>query len=985
MYTETSSTIAEGTGRGMWSFQYKHGDRPLEGYTIQRAAGRGGFGEVYYAISDAGREVALKVITGFEQIELRGISQCMNLKSPHLVTIFDVRQNPEGRSFVIMEFVSGLNLRELLDQSPAGLGTQKAAFFLREIAKGLSYLHDCGIVHRDLKPANIFYENGYVKIGDYGLSKAIAPTHHSGQTVTVGTVHYMAPEVGCGKYDRSIDIYALGALLYEMLTGVVPFVGASAGEILIKHLSHDADCTGIPEPFCTAIRKAMAKDPVNRYATVQEMVEAVFGAEHVRNSVSQFAPQELSMIAERVAGRISSPIPRPVIPPPIIANTSSSVTAPNGLGTPGGAWAAGYVSGSALHTGRRITETLLKPFSDSAPPVDPFSLGQRVGLGVVATFVIATCAVIFSGSRNEPETWFFTALAIIGGSLGIALVGRKWLPWRRAENHWMDRFTLGGAGAGCAIILAGIVWVDSHEQAEWAGPMFLAVLAGLGVANPRRWVRGDRKERVNFGWPAAAGAIAFAVSVMAGDNDCNPAVAIAIAGGIALIVQMLTPWNEKAAAARTDNDDDDDETGDAKTRYTQPAAFPGAAPRVGAMPGIGAIPPLPPMAPWSDVLSSPWNAIYPPKPRPYRMPVPRGMLIALFCLMVLTFAIGLAFFVPTMVNGPRDGDFVTTLSFALTFFSISMWAFIRLCHRTLTSWGLYLIMPLARLGCFIGALVAFIHFANTRRPWENDYIIPFAIFSTLWLLMWVVPFLWRMAIPTNGSPASAGPTPPPGSPAPQPAGTPEITPESTNAPAAVRTSSYVSPPAPSQPPRARRRERDVITFIANLAGGLILTSAFIFMLSIAIDVPQMVAAGVPDQSLADELRRDVFGQGVEDWPALVRNIVSPISLILFFAAGACLLIARRRRNGWHLLRGLVGVVGFAFACTPLAAEFASKKPWHRLSDIPSFNRSGWTVVQVFVDTLQGGAILFGFMLLASLALLLWPSRPAVPRDQEVAI
>jgi serine/threonine protein kinase len=177
----------------MWSYTYKHGDRPLEGYTIQRAAGRGGFGEVYYAVSDAGREVALKAITGFEQIELRGIGQ---LHEPQVAAPrLDLRRPPErqGRWFVIMEYVAGPNLRELLDESPAGLGPQKAAFFLREIGKGLSYLHDCGIVHRDLKPANIFFENGYAKIGDYGLSKAIAPTHHSGQTVTVGTVHYMAP------------------------------------------------------------------------------------------------------------------------------------------------------------------------------------------------------------------------------------------------------------------------------------------------------------------------------------------------------------------------------------------------------------------------------------------------------------------------------------------------------------------------------------------------------------------------------------------------------------------------------------------------------------------------------------------------------------------------------------------------------------------------------------------------------------------------
>src|SRR6184192_2651049 len=248
----------------MWSFQYKHGDRPLEGYTIQRAAGRGGFGEVYYALSDSGREVALKIVQGYEQIELRGVSQCMNLKSPNLVTIFDVRHNADDVPFVIMEYVNGPSLRELIDQQPAGLGIQKAAFFLREIGKGLTFLHDCGIVHRDLKPGNIFYENGYVKIGDYGLSKAMSASQHSGQTMTVGTVHYMAPEIGAGPT-----------------------------EILLKHLSAEPDVSGIPEPFATVIKKAMAKDPAQRYQSVQEMVEAIFGAEHVRESVSVFRPEEL--------------------------------------------------------------------------------------------------------------------------------------------------------------------------------------------------------------------------------------------------------------------------------------------------------------------------------------------------------------------------------------------------------------------------------------------------------------------------------------------------------------------------------------------------------------------------------------------------------------------------------------------------------------------------------------------------------------------
>jgi serine/threonine protein kinase len=288
-------------------YKYHYGDRPLEGFTIQRAAGRGGFGEVYFAISDSGREVALKAIHGNDRIELRGIGQCMNLKSPHLVSIFDVKHNEEGKPFVIMEYVAGPSLRQLIDESPSGLGVQKSAFLLREIAKGLTYLHDRGIVHRDLKPANIFYEGGYVKIGDYGLSKAIGASHHSGQTITVGTLHYMAPEIGQGQYGRSVDIYSLGIVLYEMLGGQPPFVGSSPGEILMKHMSDAPDLSNIDESFAGVIRKALAKTPEERYATAQEMVEDVFGVDHIRESVSHFAPQSLTLVAGRAARNIDSP------------------------------------------------------------------------------------------------------------------------------------------------------------------------------------------------------------------------------------------------------------------------------------------------------------------------------------------------------------------------------------------------------------------------------------------------------------------------------------------------------------------------------------------------------------------------------------------------------------------------------------------------------------------------------------------------------
>ena len=281
----------------MARFRYKRGEQPLDGYTIEHGLGVGGFGEVYYAVSDSGREVALKSLTNYEDIELRGIGHCMNLKSPHLVTIFDVKQNESEESFVIMEYVQGPSLRLLLDGSPEGLGPTKAAFFLREMAKGLSYLHEAGVVHRDLKPHNVFYEEGFVKIGDYSLCKSMSTSHRTGHTMTVGTVHYMAPEISEGRYDASVDIYALGVMLYEMLTGVPPFIGGSIGEVLMKHMTAEPDLSMIEEPFRQTIAKALAKNPEDRFASPAEMVESLFGAEHVQNSVVEFNPQELTMVA----------------------------------------------------------------------------------------------------------------------------------------------------------------------------------------------------------------------------------------------------------------------------------------------------------------------------------------------------------------------------------------------------------------------------------------------------------------------------------------------------------------------------------------------------------------------------------------------------------------------------------------------------------------------------------------------------------------
>src|SRR5262249_66171 len=137
------------------------------------------------------------------------------------------------------------------------------------------YLHDHGIVHRDLKPANIFIENGLLKVGDYGLCKSISSSQRSAQTQSVGTVHYMAPEISTGNYGKQIDVYACGILLYEMLTGKVPFDGESPGEIVVKPRAPVPDLTGLPFEFVPIVSKAVAKTPVQRSSCMAEMVQAV--------------------------------------------------------------------------------------------------------------------------------------------------------------------------------------------------------------------------------------------------------------------------------------------------------------------------------------------------------------------------------------------------------------------------------------------------------------------------------------------------------------------------------------------------------------------------------------------------------------------------------------------------------------------------------------------------------------------------------------
>ena len=278
--------------------------RPLSGYTIKRAIDRGAFGEVYYAVSDAGKEVALKLLHTNQAAELRGVSQCLNLKHPNLVAIFDIRTDDEGDAWVVMEYIAGESLEQRLARHPGGLPVDEVLRWIEGFAAGIDYLHARGIVHRDLKPANVFLDGGLVKIADVGLSKFMTPSRRSAQTESVGTVYYMAPEVAHGKYGRELDVYSLAVIAYEMLTGHVPFDGESTGEILMKHLAQPPDLTPLPERLRPVIAAALEKDPQKRTSTAGAFATAFRAAVTGKSTSTVEAGRQ-------VAGDVSPPpLPR---------------------------------------------------------------------------------------------------------------------------------------------------------------------------------------------------------------------------------------------------------------------------------------------------------------------------------------------------------------------------------------------------------------------------------------------------------------------------------------------------------------------------------------------------------------------------------------------------------------------------------------------------------------------------------------------------
>lgn len=262
------------------------GQKISDRYQIIKSIGEGGMANVYLAYDTIlDRNVAVKVLRGdlatdekFVRRFQREALSASSLTNPNIVEVYDVGED-NGEYYIVMEYVEGKHLKQLLKKR-GKLTVPEVVDITLQITNGLSVAHDSYIIHRDIKPQNILIlENGLIKITDFGIAVAMNATQLTQTNSVMGSVHYLPPEQASGKgATLQSDIYSIGILMYELLTGKLPFKGDNAVEIALKHLKEPMpsireEIPDIPQAIENIILKATAKNPKNRYADAREMHE----------------------------------------------------------------------------------------------------------------------------------------------------------------------------------------------------------------------------------------------------------------------------------------------------------------------------------------------------------------------------------------------------------------------------------------------------------------------------------------------------------------------------------------------------------------------------------------------------------------------------------------------------------------------------------------------------------------------------------------
>src|SRR5918996_3895985 len=276
-------------------------------YRVLRKLGSGGMANVYLAEDgELGRQVAIKILNErhaadeqFVERFRREAKNAAGLSHPNIVQIYD-RGEAEGTYYIAMEYLEGQTLKELAAvRGPVAV--RDAIAYVRQILAALRFAHRKGIVHRDIKPHNaLIDDDGRLKVTDFGIARAGPASQMTEAGSIIGTAQYLSPEQARGgAIDQRSDLYSVGVVLYELLTGTVPFTGDTPVEIAMKHLSDTPPAPSelnpdVPKELDLVVMRALAKDPARRYQSAEQMdadLGRVAGGLRVRRETEEEATQ----------------------------------------------------------------------------------------------------------------------------------------------------------------------------------------------------------------------------------------------------------------------------------------------------------------------------------------------------------------------------------------------------------------------------------------------------------------------------------------------------------------------------------------------------------------------------------------------------------------------------------------------------------------------------------------------------------------------
>ena len=294
-------------------------------YRILALLGRGGMAEVYRAVDERlEREVALKVLPPEfawdpERVERfeREVRAAARLSHPNIVTVFEFGQG-EGQHFYTMDLMPGGDLKARIRAHPQGMAPDEARRVASAVAQALDYAHRRGFVHRDVKPENILFdEDDRPQLTDFGIARAMAEGTLTAAGMVIGSPHYMSPEQTRGlKVDGRSDLYSLGVVLYEILTGQLPFQASDTFAVAYSHINDPVP--DLPHPLAAwqpVLDRLLAKSPEDRYGSAGELAQVLAAQELPRASAARVAPVRRELEPTKPSGRSDTRLVQPPKPP----------------------------------------------------------------------------------------------------------------------------------------------------------------------------------------------------------------------------------------------------------------------------------------------------------------------------------------------------------------------------------------------------------------------------------------------------------------------------------------------------------------------------------------------------------------------------------------------------------------------------------------------------------------------------------------------